>query len=101
MGQRLHQPQPITCEARSSRRHRAADIAHSGLDAAGDDRRGIEQGAVPVEGDQIKGALASRPRAAAGESIGCEMDMVEEKCQRGWQCGLQLDPLTAVRVAEL
>ena len=40
--------------------HRATDVDHRALDAAGDDGGGIEQSAVPVEGDQVEPARALR-----------------------------------------
>jgi hypothetical protein len=54
-------------------RHGATHVAHRCLDAAGDEGGGVEQGAVPVEGDVVElawshgGSLASPSKLRTGE----------------------------------
>ena len=54
MRQRGHERHADHIRGLLSRGDLAAHILHRQLDAAGDDGGGIEQGAVPVEGDQVK-----------------------------------------------
>ena len=54
VSQRLHQPQANHISRRFVGRHAAAHIAHRRLNAAHDDLGGVEQRAVPVEGDQVE-----------------------------------------------
>ena len=58
MGQRLHQAHANHVSGISIGGDNAAYIAHSALNAAGNDGRRVKQGAIPVESDQIE--LASR-----------------------------------------
>jgi hypothetical protein len=54
MGQRLHQAQADHIAGFLVGRHRAAHVAHRGLDAAHDDFGRIKQRAVPVKGNQVE-----------------------------------------------
>ena len=56
MGQRRHQAHAYDVGSLLVAGHRSAQIAHRGLDAARDDLGGIEQRAIPVEGDEVKTA---------------------------------------------
>ena len=57
MGQCLHQAQTDHISSSLVGRHGPTHIAHRCLNAAGDDFGGVKQGAIPVEGYQVKVAL--------------------------------------------
>ena len=65
-------------------RHGATHVRHRILDAAHDDGGGVEQGAVPVEGDQVKLARAHRGgQRRAGQGAGARA----ARCARRWRGG--------------
>ena len=73
----------------------AAHIHHRRLDAAGDDGGGVEQRAVPVEGNQVKLAGIWRH----GHLMG--IDRVNKHVQFGWQLSVQFHPFARGWVAQL
>ena len=111
MGQCLHQAQAdhIACSLVS--RDGSPHIAYRRLDAAGDDFGGIKQGAIPVEGDQVKIAvlhalIVARPDCYDAEKLAGLTDRKvlraagQKLLQLIWQRGLQAHRFARLGVVE-
>ena len=103
MGQSLRQAQANDVRRVPVAGHRATDVGHGQLDAAGNDGRGIKQRAVPVKGNQVKapGALGGfmQGHGQVGRRAGRRKLGLEWVCPQVQKAqGLKLWPAAARRV---